>query len=75
MSLSHPVRSIKLEPHRNTARKATHLIEIYSAVEKQVLCDCGWNGAEEEFQSHRRSMGALKKQRLAARALELEAVG
>jgi hypothetical protein len=66
---------ITLEAHRNTARKATHLVDEYNALDKKVLCDCGWFGNEEDFQPHRKDMGAQKKQRLAANKLELEAAG
>lgn len=63
--------SIKLEPHRNK-KKATHLIDQYKVLESWIWCDCGWDGPEEEFQPHRKAVGALKKQRLAAQRLLLE---
>jgi hypothetical protein len=60
-------RSIKLEPHRNR-KTAQHLVANYSVSAKHVDCECGWDGPEEEFQAHRKSMGASKSQRRKANA-------
>ena len=62
---------MQLDPHPHTnPRKATHLVDRYDAIAKTVTCDCGWYGPESEYQPHRKLLGAQKKQRMAAQALE-----
>jgi len=60
---------INLRAKLAAPRKATHLIEDYNATARTIVCDCGWHGMEAEFQPHRKSLGAQKKQRLAAAKL------
>lgn len=42
------------------ARKERHLIDSYSVSRSWIVCDCAWAGPEDEFQPHRKEMGATR---------------